>query len=328
MEIITPTPVTPTDPNQDPKPVANVPTVEPTVTPQEPQANEPTEPKSPESDLFKRVSEFQLNNDPKTKTEEEIDTDVFSDPKLRAKIDAIEDPELKAHFIALRKSGISGVNSKMQEMADLRKRMEAIEGNGQPKPMTVEEIDWTPAQIAKVVNNQKFVDAAKQYQGTSEGSDESGLDDGTKKIISDMQTKIDKLENLNQQSFDTQSRAYQQQEHIRLKDKYPDYDSTKVDTITSEMIDKKRSSVTIGSSVYEDIYKADNYDGNIRKAYAMGRKDERDGLDANAAPAALDGIQTRPSKPAIESQEGETDKQFLDRIIAKNVAAATNKITI
>lgn len=324
MDIITPTPVTPTDPNQDPKPVANQ---EPTPTPQDPKANEPTKTPAPESDLFKRVSEFQLNNDTKTKTEEEIDTDFFSDPKLRQKIDDIQDPELKAHFYAMRKSGISGINSKMQDMADLRKRMEAIEGNGQ-NPLTVEDIDWTPDQIAKVVNNQKFVNAARQYQGASDGSSGTGLDDTTKKLIGDMQEEINSLKQTNQQTFDTQSRAYQQQEHVRLKAKYPDYDSSKIDTITSEMIDRKRSSVTVGSSVFEDMYKADNYNGNIRKAYAMGRKDERDGLNENAAPAALDGINTRPSKPAIEPQENESDKQFLDRIIAKNVAAATNKITI
>lgn len=306
------------------EPVANAAPVEPVVAPTEPKAtaNEPA-PTLPKDDLLRRVSEFQADNAPENKSPEEIDTEFFSDPKLREHINKVEDPEIKAQLLAMRRSGISGISGKMQEIAELRKDLEALKIAGN-RPV---QEKWTKDRIAMLAKDPDFVQAAREYQSAEVGTDQNGdFDENTQVMFNKMQKEIDDLKNINKKTVDNQSRAYQVQEHSRLQAKYPDYDPSTVDTITFEMIENKRSSVTPGSSVYEDIYKAANYEKNVERAYKLGRQDEREGT--TNAPPAMNGITTRPSDPSITPEPEESNQNFLRRIIDKNLKAAKMKTTI
>lgn len=280
-------------------------------------------PSTPSSDLLRRVSEFQQSNTPENKLPEEIDAEFFSDPKLREHINAVQDPNIKAQLLAMRKSGISGISGKMQEIAELRKRLESLEVSGNNPA----KIQWTKDRIKEVVNDVGFINAAKEFNSEVSGDNLDGVDDQTKTVINKLQSEINELKQVNQKAVGNQVRAYQEQEHLRLRTKYSDYDPQVVDTITSEMLEQKRQSVTPGSSVYEDIYKANNYERNIKKAYELGRIDERNGRQENAAPASINGIQVRSSE-GIAPEKGESSQSFLRRIIDKNAKLANTKNSI
>jgi len=274
----------------------------------------PQEPTKPEEDLVTRVSKFVKNNDPSTKTPESVDADVFNDADLRQKIESIESPELKEQMVQLRKSMMRGANDKFQEIAEIRKELQAVKENTSPA-------DWTPERVQSLLNDDKFVNAAKQVAGTSESSTDplEYADEGVKAMFAKQQKELDVIKSQNAQAVKQQSEVIRQQQHVEAQGKYPNYNPAEVDQITFEMLNGTRQATTA------DIYKATYYEKDMQKSYELGRQDERSGVNIKIASSSAEGITTVPSTPKIEPEKEETSASYLNRIIENNIRRATQK---
>lgn len=265
-------------------------------------------------DLMSRVSKFVIDNDPKTKSEDDINTDIFNDSELRGKIDNIQDEELKNQMVSLRKSMMRGANTKFEEIADIRKELEAVKTNIQSDPKS-----WTPERIQSLLNDPSFIQAAQQVSGEQTDDPLAYADEGVKQVVTDLQKKVNELTVQNNKALTQQQEANRQQQHQQLSTKYANYDSEEMDTIYYDMLEGKIQATP------EHIYKAFKHDDNVNRAYQMGIKDGREGKEDQLASTSIEGLQTSTSVPAVVPEEKETNQSFLDRIISKNLKLAKTR---
>ena len=266
-----------------------------------------TQPPEPE-DLLTRVSKFTTDKDPEVKPEDNISDDF--DLK---EIENITDPVAKEQAMKAYKSFQRGFGKKFDELAQLRKEMQTYieQSKGQE--------EWTPEKVQALANDPKFIQAAQQVAGTSESSDEySALSEVEKKNLKAMQDEIQNLKRINTQALQTQQQQLRNSQHQEFTKKYANYDPDKIDQLTYEMLEGK---VTVTP---EHIYKAWYHDDNVRKAYELGRKDERDGVSEKIASASVEGIAASPSV-SIEPEKDESSLSFFNRIIQKNLKLAKAK---
>jgi hypothetical protein len=277
------------------------------------QGNEPTQQNQTE-DLLTRVSKFVSDEDPSKKSEEQINQEVFNDPELRDKIESIEDPQLKEQMTQLRKSLMRGANDKFEEIATFRKELQLLK-DGKPT-------EWSPQKIQSLLNDPKFVEAARQVAG-AESSPEDPLayaDEGVKSYIKKLEGDINSLKTQNQQNWEQQNKVLREQQHRELGTKYANYDAKEIDTITFEMLEGKIQATP------EHIYKAFKHDDNVRRAYELGRKDEREGVGERLESASfVKDTGTTQSAPAIKAEKGESSQALWDRIVEKNLKLAKTK---
>jgi len=287
----------------------------PTVEAQVEQGKSTQQPQT--EDLLTRVSKFTIDNDPSVKSTEEINSGVFNDSELTSKLESIEDPVLKEQMSALRKSLVSGVNGKFQEIAEIRKELQAMK----TETKAVQNEQWTPERVQSLINDPTFVEAAQKVAGTeSIDSDEySSLSDAEKARIQDMESKIKELKDLNAKSLETQQIQLRQQQHEQFKQKYSDYDPKQIDTITYDMLNGKIQATP------EHIYKAWNYDKNINASYEMGRRDEREGVRSKVQSMSAEGIQTSHASTPYKKEDNESQKNFINRIIADKLSKLPRK---
>ncbi len=267
------------------------------------QVQEDSQQKEPE-DLLSRVTKFVETESPENKTDVDIDKGVFDDVKFLEKINSIEDPELKEHFLSMRKSAVRGLNGKFQEMAELRKDIQGLkEGNDK----------WTPERIQKLMNDSEFISAAQQVTGTAVEDDEY--------VPESVKNKLKKLDVLEEQLGkwqNTLTTSQREQAHQVLSGKYGDYDREKIDEISGNLLDQK-----VAPS-YEDIYKVINYDKNVKKAYEMGRKDAAQGIGEKVEANSFEGV-NQTQNTDIKPEGKETNKQFWGRIAQKNLTSMLKK---
>ena len=259
-------------------------------------------------DLLSRVTKFVVKSSPVGKSEDTIDKEVYNDAEFRAKIDSISDPELKDYMIKLRKSGISGITNKFQEIAAMRKEIQDIRDGLTPK-------GWTPERIQQLIKDPEFLQAAKQVAGTtSEATDEEYVPESVKR-------KLAELEEVKNQVSQWQQNQFVQnleQEHSVLSQKYGNYDRNKVDEIRKELLDGKIRATS------EHLYKAWYHDDNVRRAYEMGRQDAADGVGEKQRLSTFSGGSQTPNSD-IKIEKNETDKQVWGKIVQKAIASIQKK---
>ena len=282
---------------------------EPKVTQDPGQVKDPQE--TPAEDLLSRVSKFQAKEAP------------VDNPKLDAisgnfdikEIDAIADPVAKEQALNAYKSFQRGFGEKFQELAQLKKEMEALKA----QPHTALSKEWTPERVQELANDPKFIEAAKQVAGNQTEDEYSSMSEAEKAQMKALQDKVRQLEQASSRALQTQQQALRQSQHQSLQDKYANYDPKEIDTITFDMLNGKIQATP------EHIYKAFKHDDNVRNAYELGRKDERDGVSTKIASASAEGIQTTYSSPELKPEEGESSKAFFNRIIENNIKKFAGK---
>lgn len=264
-------------------------------------------------DLLTRVSKFELNNDPDNKPKDNQDGSQFNSAELEATISGIEDPELKSKMEGLRKSLLSGANNKFQEIATLRKEMKSFmekdKGNG----------EWTPQRVQELANDPKFIQAAQQVAGNENTDEYSSLSEEEKGRMKTMQSEIENLKTLNNQALQTSQQQLRETQHNELSSKYANYDRQEIDTITYDMLLNKIKATP------EHIYKAFKHDDNVERAYELGRKDEREGVEVKIQSTSAEGITTSVSDEKIIPEKGESSMAFFRKIIDKNLKLAKAK---
>ena len=273
------------------------------------QAVESTQETKPTDDLLTRVSKFELNNDPKKESGD--NGGVFNSKELDDSIAAIDNPELKSKMEGMRKSLLSGANDKFQEIATLRKEMQSV--------LESKKDVWTPERVQALANDPKFIEAAQSIAAPENADEYSSLSDTEKDNMKTMQTEISNLKNQYANALKTSQQQLRETQHIELSGKYANYDKQEIDTITYEMLEGKIKATP------EHIYKAFRHDDNVKRAYELGRKDEREGVEEKVQSTSVEGITTTSSKEEIVAEKGESNRYFLDNIIKKNLRLVKTK---
>lgn len=255
------------------------------------QPKEQVQEKQPEVDLVTRVSQVQ-------EKKEEPQENKFNINDLDAEIDKIQDANLKDQFLKMKKSLISGENKKYEEIANLRKDLEA-------KLSSV--TNWTPERLKEELSKPDFVQAANQViqTGNPKGSglsDEqwSALSDDEKAELKQLKQKITMLEQSNFQALKTQQDA-------TLKTKYANYDPSVVDNVIQQMATGK---VQI---TREDIWKAIDHDSAIKRAYELGLVDKNTQNAEKVNAMSYDGSRNIAVPSGVERREGESISDFMKR---------------
>lgn len=262
-------------------------------------------------DLLSRVTQFEVEQNPASKTPEEQDDVLFSDKDLRAKLDAITDPALRQQFIDMRKSMIRGVNDKFQEIAHLRKEIESLKSTSKPK--------FVANSIDELLNSPEFLNEAKAKLGQNDNSPisgEEGLSEETRTYIKSMEQKLKSLEDgLNQKQSQEANQEWNRQ-HETLSSRYKNYDRQKVDEVANGLITGKVKATP------EYIYKVVYHDENVKKAYELGRRDGSKILgEKKQFNNSIESTNAVPLDSVAQDKE-ESNLNFMQRIIAKRLAGA------
>lgn len=249
---------------------------------------EPNQTVTPEQkpDLITRVAQV------KTETKESSVTEPEFDYK---EIESIKDPVAKEIALKAYKSFQRGFNQKFQDIASLRKDLEN---------KSQEFSNWTPERIQKLINDPKFVEAAKSVVGTQ--TEEQPYETEADKELKVLKEKVRQLEG------QTIQQTFKQQDE-QISKKYANYNPQKVDEITADMLSGKVQATR------EHLWKVLDYESAVERAYQLGKEDRKLEMGEKHASASFDTnttITTNGEK--TEPLKGESDRSYLQRLFAKN----------
>lgn len=257
---------------------------------------------NPQDDIIKRAAQFK----PTEPTDPQPNESSFNTAEFDTQIDAIEDEGVKNSFKALQKSLVTGVNNKYQDIATLRKDLEAkIEQSNTSN----QNQPWTVDRVQSLLNDPTFVQSASQISNTQTTTDDSMMSEAEKQRLSD-------VENQNKRLLQQTLILQKQTEDKTLQVKYPDYNSQAIDTIQFDIAGKMQKGEHFNSR--EILHKYSTYDVAVERAYKMGRQDERQGITDNVQAASYEGGQVTQSG-SVKKEKGETGPAFLRRLYANNV---------
>lgn len=245
-------------------------------------------------DILKRVSGFQDENEEKVEVPQDFKFDVNE-------INNIKDPTARKYAEDAYKSFQKGFNTKFQELAELRKGLESnIEQNKQPST-------WTTEKVQSLLNDASFVQAAQNVANVPESDEYSALSDAEKAKLGAMEKEVLQIKALHNQML-------KQQQDVDLKGKYVNYDPGQIDTLTADLIAGNVQATR------EHLYKIVNHDDNIRRAYELGRKDEKHGINEKVSQTSTEGVTAVATEANLVKEQSESSESFFSRLARKNLA--------
>ncbi len=257
-------------------------------------------------DIISRATKVDL---PVTPAEKQIE-EKFDFKEYEATLAGITDPKQKEVLEKAYKSLQRGFNDKFQSLAELRKQYETV------KPNT-EISNWSPERLKAEMNKPDFISAAQSVMEQTPAVDENSLLSAEEKAkMQRMESELAKLKDMQNQTFLQQQQLQTQKQDEEFKGKYANYDPKAIDTITADMLAGK-AQVT-----REHVYKAYYHDENVKRAYELGKQDERATIKGRVQSASIlpDGSTTPPS--TVTKQDGETSLSLFRRIGKSHLANA------
>lgn len=250
----------------------------------------PAEVKEPE--LITRVSNFKPEVKP-TAAESDAEFD-FKD------IDAIADPVAKEVAKKAYKSFERGYGKKFQELAEIRRTIEAQK----------REEGWSPERIQSLLQNPEFIQAAQSVIGTSQPQQQdetiSPVERETKQKIQTLEAELNKLKQNNVQS------VMAQQDSV-FKTKYANYNPQAIDTLTSDMLNNKIQATR------EHLWKVLDYDEAVQRAYELGKQDGSGKKQEKLQSLSAEGVTTVRSDGNVNPEKGESNRSFFRRLVLDNM---------
>ena len=261
-----------------------------------------TPPATPEPDILTKVAQFKL---PETQ-------DKIENPPDQPELAGITDPVAK-------KAAAEAIERMRRGMqSDYTKKLEDAQ------KLVNQSKSWTPQRIQQeLLTNPEFVAAAQMIQGQQPTQTDvnaySVLNDQEKAKVDAIPGLKAELEQMKNQANQNALLASINQYDTVLKQKFPDYDPEKINEAA------QRFGKLTPAVAREYIYKADNYETNIKKAYEMGKLEGQGKLNSKLniiAPQGSTAIitQERPTK-----QAGESDKAFFVRIATARLEQSKNQ---
>lgn len=264
-------------------------------------------------DLISKVTQFEIEQNPINKSPEAVDAELFNDKEFRAEIDRVKstNPELAKHMELLRKSAMTGVNNKFQQIAEMRKEIEAVKAAAQTSRFKANSVD-------ELMNNPDFINEAKARLATQRSplEDDSSLSDEAKQTINTLKAELDALKSGLTEKKSQEANERWNSQHNALAMKYKNYDSKKVDEVAQGLISGKIQATP------EYIYKVVNHDDNVRRAYELGRREGSKVLgEKRQLNNSIDGVNAVALDNVVQEKE-ESNLNFMQKIISKRMAGA------
>lgn len=247
------------------------------------------QPKQAES-IATRVANFK----PEKTNASNQSEDITFDPKSYDSITSVE--EAKKFAEQSYKSFEKGFNRKFQDLAELKKTLEA---------KVTDTSSWTTEKIQALLQDTSFVSAA---QGVLSQSGYKGeLDDDFSSLSDADKAKIQAIERQNNLLMQQQNLLLTKQQDEALKAKFPNYRSEAVDTITADLLQGKVKNTR------EYIWKAYDYEEGLDRAYKLGMQDAKKTINENAETASFEGGEVTSSAP-VKREKGESNENLLRRL--------------
>lgn len=246
--------------------------------------------------IVNRVANFKAET---TQSNSNQSDEVVFDPKMFDNIKSAEDAKRVAE--SAYKSYEKGFQKKFQDVAELRKTLES--------KVTNEPSSWTTERVNTLLKDPSFVAAA---QGMLGETDNSMSDESYSALSESEKRRIDTIEKQNKSLIQKQNQFLQHQQDDLLKQKYPNYKSDAVDTITAELLQGKVKNTR------EYIWKAFDYEPGLTRAYELGKQDARTSITENAEVASFTGGETQASSD-VKREKGESNENLMRRLYTKAV---------
>lgn len=245
-------------------------------------------------DLVSRVSKFVESNAPEKQVTDEDKFDYGA-------LNAVKSPEeAKAWADKAYKSFQRGFNDKYQTISDLSKQLQGrLSDDGR----------WTKEKVQSLIQNPEFVQVAQSLTANTSGLSEeefSTLTETEKQAVVDLKAKVDRLEQQNSQTV-------RMSQDTSLKTRYANYESSKVDQITQDLMQGKLQATR------EHLWKVLDYDSAVQRAYEMGKQDKQLDTKEKLSATSYDGVQMAQGDK-LEPEKGETSLNFFKRIAQKRIA--------
>ena len=253
-----------------------------------------TPPAAPEPDILTKVSQFTLPTEP----------DKILNPPEQPEFAKITDSVAREAA----KEAVERMRRGMQ--TDYTKKLEDAQR------LVNQSKSWTPQRIQQeLLTNPEFVSAAQMISGQQTVQDQtltqeaySALTDKEKAAVNLVPELRNELQQIKNQSFQNQLLASINQNDILLKQKFADYDPQKINEAAT------RLGKLTPAVAREYIYKADNYETNVRKAYEMGKLEGQGKLNSKLNVIAPQGSTVTSNEGVPTKNAGENDKAFFVRL--------------
>ena len=271
-----------------------------------------TEPKKEE--LIKRAASFKPAPTDAKPADSTFDFKAYQDY-----VTSVQDPTARKFIEDAYKSMTADYTRKMQPIAAQGKEVETLK-------QQLEQLNrFTPERIQELLSNPTFVQAAQEHvrknsvqptNGNGNGSS-TDLTDEEFSYLSPEQQKMYQQQKQTQgalaslQSELTSMRT--QKEDTELSSRYPNYDTTQVNKIFSDMMTGKVQATR------EHLWKVVDYEDAVHRAYSMGRSDERDGVTEKRNASAIGGgVNAAGTQADIPSQQkGESFQAYWRRLASQ-----------
>ena len=265
---------------------------QPTPTEEAPNTEATPPVEEPKVDLVTRAS--QVNIEPQE--DKGAGTLEQEAPKFQSVEEAVQWANKKE------KEWSSGYGKKFQELADMRKSLEA------QKPSST----WTPERIQnELLKDPTFVQAAQSVAQNTTQDEYSALSETDKKLLSETNQKANLAMQQNAQLI-------RSQQDESLKTKYANYKPEAVDIITDELLTGKVKATR------EDLWKVYDYDNMAKRAYELGKSDKATDTTQKVQLSSPQGY-TAVSSDGIQPEKDESNHNYWNRIVMNNLAKASKE---
>lgn len=250
-------------------------------------------PATPEPDLLTRVNQFKLPEN----------QDKIDNPPEQPELSGITDPVVK-------KAAAEAVERMRRGMqSDYTKKLEDTQ------KLVNQSKSWTPQRIQQeLLTNPEFLSAAQMIQGTQTNDRQltqeeySALTDNEKNQLAAVPQLKNELLQIKQQAQHEQLMASITQKDLTLSQKFPTYDPVKVNEAA------QRFGRLTPADAREFIYKADNFETEVRKAYEYGKLEGQGKLQTKINTIAPQGSTITSNEGLPTRQKGESDQAFFVKL--------------
>lgn len=231
-------------------------------------------------------------------------------------LDKITDPAARKFAEDAYKSLQADYTRKTQALATEKKEMASL------KAQLEQSGQYTPSKIQELLSNPSFVQAAREYEASQRQQTAPSASELTEEEFSYLSPEQQKLY-LNQKKMhgDTQAMLSSlnnelvsmktQKEDMELSQRYKNYDSHVVNQTYQDMMSGKVNATR------EHLWKALDYEEAVKRAYQLGRTDEKSGItERQQASTQVNGVTTQKLDADIPlRQKGESFSDHWKRVV-------------
>jgi hypothetical protein len=249
---------------------------------------------APELDLLTRVNQFKLPDAP----------EKIENPPEQPEFASITDPVAK-------KAAAEAVERMRRGMqADYTKKLQDAQN------LVNQSKSWTPQRIQQeLLTNPEFLQAAQMIQGTQAPQERqltqeeySALTDAEKQQLAAVPQLKNELFQMKQQAQQEQLLSSISQKDLTLRQRFPNYDPLKVNEAA------QRFGKLTPADAREYIYKADNFETEVKKAYEYGKLEGQGKLNSKLNALSPSGVSTTSNEGLPVRVKGESDQTYFVKL--------------